>query len=120
MKKILIVDDNMLIRNITGDILKTLGYEVIDADDGYEGVKKAQKESPDLILMDLNMPGMNGIEAMNKVKEIPGQEKIPVVALTASAKEDEEGKLLGEGFDAYIMKPPAVEVLTNIIEDLLK
>jgi len=83
-KKILIVDDNLLIRTITNDLLKSQGYEVIEACDGNECIDKARKELFDLILMDINMPGMSGIEAMKRVNKLEGHEKTPIIALTAS------------------------------------
>ena len=103
--KILVVDDNPLNRKLATQALSMGGHEVLAAESGGEGVKVALSQSPHLILMDINMPGMDGIEALKKIRAEKEIGKIPVIALTAFAMAGDMEKLLDEGFDDYISKP---------------
>jgi two-component system, cell cycle response regulator DivK len=102
---ILIIEDdstNMLLFN---DILTASGYSTLKANDGKEGIEIAERERPDLILMDRNMPIMNGLEALHVLKSRDSTKSIPVVALTAHGMPEDEKEMLKAGFNEYITKP---------------
>ncbi|HED14664.1 MAG TPA: response regulator [Gammaproteobacteria bacterium] len=105
MAKILIVDDNLLNLELTADILGLAGYKTVTASSGKEGIEKAEQTNPDLILMDLRMPGMSGLEAMLKLQRGVTTCDIPVAVLTASVMKGDKEKLLNSGFYAYLQKP---------------
>ena len=105
MKKILIIDDNDLNRKLCKDTLASSGYQAIEARSGAEGVELAKNEKPDLILMDIQMPGMDGLAARKKILEIPGLEKVPVIAFTAYAMRGDREGFLSKGFAAHVEKP---------------
>ncbi len=119
MSRILVVDDNALNRQLACDVLEMAGHETQAAVNGREAVEIAVSEHPDLILMDLRMPVMNGEDAMNEVKTIEYTQDIPVVALTASAMLGECEKLMGRGFDGYISKPIDVRTFADKVAAFL-
>jgi CheY-like chemotaxis protein len=104
-KTVLLVEDNLHNRRIFAGILKHYGYTVEEAVNGEEAVTKAQETRPDLILMDLSLPVLDGWEATRKIKGITELAGVPVVALTAHAMEGDEQKALDAGCDAYLAKP---------------
>ena len=105
MSRILVVEDNPDNRILITDVLTSLDYEVIVAVDGEEGVAKAETERPDLILMDLSLPQMDGWTATRKIKEQPELQHIKVIALTAHAMVGDREKALEAGCDDYVSKP---------------
>jgi len=119
MGKILVVDDNSLNLKLVCDTLAWAGHEVLSAKDGLEAVAIATQKQPDLILMDLRMPVMDGQEAMDKIKTHTNTARIPVIALTASAMLGEREALLSKGFDGYISKPIDVGSFPDVIESFL-
>lgn len=119
-KKILYVEDNIENRMLVKRILQSEGYEVIEATDGMEGIEKARTEMPDIILMDLNLPEMDGIEATTRIKSIEGLENTIIVALTARAMKGDREMSLIAGCDGYIAKPIDVDTLPKQIEEFLK
>lgn len=119
MGKILVVDDNSLNLKLVCDTLAWAGHEVLSAKDGLEAVAIATQKQPDLILMDLRMPVMDGQEAMDKIKTHTNTARIPVIALTASAMLGEREALLSKGFDGYISKPIDVGSFPDLIESFL-
>ncbi|MCK4473192.1 MAG: response regulator [Anaerolineae bacterium] len=102
---ILIVEDNLLNRKLIEAILKPLGYRLLTAVDGEEGIEVATRERPDLILMDLQMPKVSGYDATEVLKSQPETAHITIVALTAHAMADERERALAAGCDGYITKP---------------
>jgi CheY-like chemotaxis protein len=104
-EKILIVEDNLVNQRLLVVILKPHGYILLTAQDGEEAVALASRERPDLILMDLQLPKMNGYAATLEIKSQPGMNHIPVVALTANAVPDEWQRARQAGFSGYITKP---------------
>ncbi len=104
-KKIMVVEDNPMNMILTREMLTVNGYEVIEAGSGSEAIKKFSVERPDLILMDINLPEMDGITATRLLKSNDACKGVPIIAITASAMKGEEEKLLAEGFDGYISKP---------------
>ncbi len=105
MWKILLVEDNELNRDMLSRRLKRKGYEVIEALDGVEGIAKARGESPDLILMDMSLPVLDGWQATTQLKQDAATRSIPVIALTAHAMSDDRRKALEAGCDDYDTKP---------------
>ena len=104
-KKILIVDDNQMNLELASDLLEVNGYQVLQAEDAKTGIDIAKKEIPDLILMDVQLPGMDGIQATNILKKDVKTRDIPVVALTAHAMKGDEDRILETGCTGYISKP---------------
>ncbi|MBF0318564.1 MAG: response regulator [Nitrospirae bacterium] len=120
MKKILVIEDNELNMKFIREVLRRRGYTIIEAYDGADGVELAEKNLPDLILMDINMPHMGGVAALRKIKSIAPLADIPVVALTAYAMEDDRERFIKEGFTDYIAKPISIGVLMETIGRILK
>jgi two-component system cell cycle response regulator DivK len=104
MKRILIVEDNELNRDLLIQLLED-DYVLITADNGAAGVEMARQERPDLILMDMSLPVMDGWEATRRIKADKGLGGIPIIALTAHAMSDDEEKALAAGCDSYLAKP---------------
>ncbi len=114
--KILIVEDNKNNRKLFRDILKYSGYEVLEAQDGAEGIKTAVEQMPDLILMDIQMPVMDGFEALKALRNMPETGKIKIIALTSFAMAGDKKKILKAGFDDYISKPIDTRKLPEIVK----
>jgi two-component system cell cycle response regulator DivK len=104
-KRILIIEDQEDNRAILRDLLSQAGYVLIEAADGEEGVKLAQSERPDLILMDIQLPVIDGYEATRRIKAKPGLEAIPIIAVTSYALSGDEAKARAAGCDGYVTKP---------------
>ncbi|MCG8365120.1 MAG: response regulator, partial [Pseudanabaenales cyanobacterium] len=119
MAKILLVEDNELNRDMLSRRLRRRGYEVVIAIDGAEGVSMAMSENPDLILMDMSLPIMNGWEATQTLKSDTYTHSIPIIALTAHAMVGEREKALAAGCDDYDTKPVDLKQLLQKIETLL-
>jgi len=117
--RILYVEDNFMNRMLVKRLLEAHGYNVLEAEDGLSGIKMAQEELPDLILMDINIPGMDGFEATTKLKSIEGLKDTPIVALTAKAMDGDREMALIAGCDGYIPKPIDVDTLPGLIQDFL-
>ncbi|MGQ9627865.1 MAG: hybrid sensor histidine kinase/response regulator [Anaerolineae bacterium] len=118
-RKVLYIEDNFSNRMLVRRILEAEGYIVLEAEDGLSGIKIAQEERPDLILMDINIPGMDGYETTTKIKNIPELKSIPIVALTAKVMGGDREMALIAGCDGYIQKPIDVERLPRQIEEFL-
>jgi CheY-like chemotaxis protein len=119
MSKILLVEDQEMNRDMLSRRLTKRGYDVAIAVDGAEGLEKARSESPDLILMDMSLPVMDGWEATRVLKADEATRGIPVVALTAHAMSTDREKALEAGCDAYETKPVELPKLLKTIEELL-
>ena len=120
MAKILLVEDNEMNRDMLSRRLVRKGYNVVMAVDGAEGVAKAQSELPDLILMDMSLPVLNGWDAARQIKQNGATQSIPVIALTAHAMAGDREKALDAGCDDYDTKPIELPRLLEKIESLLK
>jgi len=105
---ILIVDDNGQNRKLARDVLRFAGFLTLEADGGGEGVALAVAHAPDLVLMDIRMPDMNGTEVLRRLKSDTRTAAIPVVALTSSTMKGDREQLLADGFDGYLQKPISV------------
>ncbi|HBG93262.1 MAG: hypothetical protein A2X54_04495 [Nitrospirae bacterium GWF2_44_13] len=116
--KILVVDDNKENLKLLNIIVESGGHITILARDGEEAVETAKREIPDLILMDIRMPKMDGIEAAKILKSEQSTAKIPIIALTAYAMIEEEEKLGKEWFDGYLTKPAGVKDILEVIDEI--
>jgi len=119
MLKILLVEDNEMNRDMLSRRLERKGYSVVIAIDGQAGINMATSESPDLILMDLSLPIIDGWEATRQIKANPATQSIPVIALTAHAMAGDEQKALEAGCDDYDTKPVDLKRLLGKIDSLL-
>ena len=102
---ILIVEDNEKNRKLARDILQVKGYRTIEAETAETGLEMAPKENPDLVLMDIQLPGMNGIQALKKLRESEATRAIPVLAFTASVMPQDRREIMDAGFDGFVAKP---------------
>ena len=102
---ILIIEDNEKNRKLIRDFLQVKGFQTIDTETAENGLKLAEEKTPALILMDIQLPGMDGITAMKQLKAAPKTKSIPIVAITASAMTYNRQTMLAEGFDGYQTKP---------------
>jgi CheY-like chemotaxis protein len=119
MRRVLLVEDNEMNRDMLSRRLQRRGYEVIIAVDGRQGVAMAESESPDVILMDMSLPVMDGWEATRALKASPLTKAIPVIALTAHAMSTDREKAMQAGCDDYDTKPIELNRLLGKIEALL-
>lgn len=119
MSKILLVEDNEMNRDMLSRRLERKGFEVLIAVDGQEGVNKARSESPDLILMDMSLPVMDGWEAVRTLKGDPETKPIPVLGLSAHAMTPDRDKAIKAGCDDYDTKPVDIKRLLGKMKELL-
>lgn len=119
MAKILIVEDNPANLKLASLLLLRVGHEVLTAVDAEAGMALALAEHPDLILMDIQLPGMDGLSATRQLKQNPASAAIPIIALTALAMKNDEAKAIAAGCDAYISKPLRYQALYLAIDTLL-
>jgi two-component system cell cycle response regulator DivK len=104
-KRILVVEDQDDNRRILRDLLTASGYELIEAVDGEQGLAAAQKEHPDLILMDIQLPGMDGYEVTRRIRADEALRSVPIIAVTSYALSGDDQKAFAAGCDAYVTKP---------------
>jgi two-component system cell cycle response regulator DivK len=105
MSLILIVEDNEKNLKLVRDVLQVKGYETLEAGTGEEGLKIAREKKPALILMDIQLPGMSGIEALKALRAAPATAGIPVIAITASVMQQDRQQIMSAGFNGFIEKP---------------
>ena len=117
---ILVVEDDEKSRKLVRDVLTFKGYEVIDAETGEEGVRLAQKRRPSLILMDIRLPGIDGIEALRQLRAEEATREIPIMAMTASVMTADRQRVTDAGFDAFQSKPLKVSDFVAAVERLLE
>ena len=116
---ILVVEDNERNLKLLRDVLEYAGYDVRVARTGEDGVTLAVKEPPDLVLMDLQLPGIDGMEALRRLRESPRTADIPVVAVTAQAMKQDRERALAAGFNGYIEKPISVRAFPDQVRGFL-
>jgi len=104
-KRVLYIEDNFQNKRLVRKILNAKGYEVLEATDGLTGVEMAFGQKPDLILMDINIPGIDGMEATARIKAAPEVKAIPIIALTANAMRGDRERIMAAGCDEYMQKP---------------
>lgn len=117
---ILYIEDNPENRLLVRRILEAEGYTVVEAEDAPSGLKAAQSVSPDLILLDINLPEMDGYEFTARLRQTPGLKEIPIVALTANVMKGDRERTLAAGCDGYIQKPIDVDELPRQIARFLQ
>ena len=115
---ILVVEDNAKNMKLVRDVLEYAGYEVIEATTGEEGVARAADSAPDLVLMDLQLPGIDGAEALRRLRTVDHR-PVPVVAVTAFAMKEDRDRALAAGFDGYLEKPISVRALPGQVGGFL-
>jgi two-component system cell cycle response regulator DivK len=118
-KKILVVDDNQDNRELVIKVLKSKGYQMMEAADGETALEQAIKQKPDLILMDISLPKIDGYEVTRRLKEQETFKAVPIIALTAHAMKGDREKALEAGCDGYIPKPISVRELPDQIQTFL-
>lgn len=118
-KRILVIEDEEDNRRIVRDLLTSVGYEIIEAVTGEDGVTAAETQLPDLILMDIQLPGLNGYEATRRIKTNPALRQIPIIVVTSYALSGDDVKAFEAGCDAYISKPFSPRALLAKIREYL-
>ena len=116
---ILLVEDNDKNRKLVRDVLTVKGYRLLEAETGEDGVRLALEQHPSLILMDIQLPGINGIEALRQIRANATTVAIPVVAVTASAMTHDRQAIMAAGFDAYQSKPISVRPFLELVREIL-
>ena len=117
---ILIVEDDEKSRKLVRDVLTFKGYEIVEAETGEEGVRLAQERRPSLVLMDIRLPGIDGIQALGRLRAEVATRGIPVMAMTASVMTNDRQKVLDAGFDAFQSKPIILKDFLAAVEQLLE
>ena len=117
---ILVIEDNDKNRKLVRDVLTFKGYEVIETETGEEGVRLAQERCPSLVLMDIRLPGIDGVEALRRLRAEGTTQGIPVLAMTASVMSEDRQKIMTAGFDAYQSKPINVTDFVAAVAQLLE
>jgi two-component system cell cycle response regulator DivK len=117
--RILVVEDNHLNLKLVRDVLGAAGYEVVAATSGEEGLELAGESPPDLVLMDLQLPGIDGAETMRRLRDGPVGDEVPVIAVTAFAMAEDQANATRAGFDGYIEKPISVRALVGVVREFL-
>jgi two-component system cell cycle response regulator DivK len=118
-KRVLVIEDTHDNRQIIHDLLDSAGYEVVEANDGGAGVTKAAEVNPDLILMDIQLPVLDGYEATRRIKANPALAHIPIIAVTSYALSGDEAKTKAAGCDGYVAKPFSPRELLAVVREFL-
>jgi two-component system cell cycle response regulator DivK len=116
---ILIVEDNEKNRKLERDVLQFHGYRTAEAETAEDGIRLARESVPALILMDIQLPGMNGIQALGHLRADPVTRGVPIIAVTASAMTQDRQKIMAAGFDAYQSKPINVKEFVAVVRKML-
>jgi two-component system cell cycle response regulator DivK len=116
---ILVVEDNDKNRKLVRDVLTAKGYRLIEAETGEDGLRLAHEQRPALVLMDIQLPGIDGIEALRRLRADAATAAIPVIAVTASAMTQDRQKILAAGFDAYQSKPISIRPFVDLVREVL-
>ncbi len=119
MKNILIAEDDPASRELFLQILETAGYQVIEVCDGSQVLQKLNQTKPDLIVLDIRMPGLDGFSVLNQLRQDPRLASVPVIAITAHAMRGDREKILAAGFNEYLSKPISSNALKAKVKELL-
>jgi two-component system cell cycle response regulator DivK len=119
MRTVLVAEDNAVNRELLRELLETRGYTVLEACDGQEALHMIDQAQPDILLLDIGMPVLNGFAVVRKIRENPHLDKLPVVAVTAYAMQDDREKILNSKFDGYLSKPINPRLLMEELDRLL-
>jgi two-component system cell cycle response regulator DivK len=117
--RILVIEDNERNLKLVRDVLRFAGYDVLEARSGEQGVALANESAPDLVLMDLQLPSMDGTQALRLLRQNPRTREVPVVAVTAFAMKEDRDRALEAGFDGYLEKPISVRALPDQVRGFL-
>jgi two-component system cell cycle response regulator DivK len=120
MSVILIVEDNEKNLKLVRDVLQVKGYATLEAGTGEDGIRLAAEHRPDLILMDIQLPGINGIEALKVLRANPATAAIPAIAVTASVMQQDRNQITEAGFDGYIGKPLNLKEFLEAVKTILE
>ena len=120
MNLILIIEDNDKNMKLVRDVLQVKGFETMEAGTAEDGLAMAAERTPDLVLMDIQLPGMNGIEALGKLRADPATASIPVIAVTASVMQQDRKHITEAGFDAYLGKPLDLKEFLATVKEILE
>ena len=120
MSLVLIVEDNEKNLKLVRDVLQVKGYQTVEAGSGEDGLKLARERKPDLVLMDIQLPGMSGIDALKALRADTVTASIPVVAITASVMQQDRQQIVSAGFDGFIEKPVNLKNLLETVQGALK
>lgn len=120
MNKVLITEDNPVNRELLREVLETRDYSVVEATNGQEALRIIEETQPDIVLLDLNMPVLDGYATVERIRANPSWVKLPVLAVTAYAMQGDREKILNSGFDGYLSKPVKSPLLFEELERLLK
>ncbi len=116
---VLIVEDDRISQKMVRDALRAAGYETEEVDSGERALQKVAEKTPDLIVMDVRLPGIDGLETTRRLKADPGTAAIPIVAVTAHVMPEDESLIRDAGCDAYMPKPLRFSALLGLVRDLL-
>lgn len=119
MSLILIVEDNPRNMKLARDVLQAKGYQTLEATTAEDGLAHARDASPDLILMDIQLPGISGLDALAALRADPATATIPVIAITASVMDQDRSKIIAAGFDGYISKPISLKSFFETVRTAL-
>ena len=119
-RRILVVEDNPKNLKLVRDVLEHAGYEIVEATTGEDGVRLAVDGPPDLVLMDLQLPDIDGAEALRRIRQVPAAGRVPVVAVTAFAMDEDRDRAFRSGFDGYVEKPISVRALPEQVRRFLE
>jgi two-component system cell cycle response regulator DivK len=117
---ILYIEDNFDNRMLVRRVLEAEGYRVVEAEDGIKGMEWLRLETPDLVLVDINLPEMDGYEITKRLKQLPSMTGVPVIAMTANVMRGDREKTIAAGCDGYIPKPIDIDVLPEDISKFLR
>jgi CheY-like chemotaxis protein len=116
-ERVLVVEDNEMNMKLFRDVLDASGYRTLEATTGSEAVAMASEHTPDLVLMDIQLPDLDGVQALHRLRADPRTATIPIVALTAQAMQGDRERFLAAGFDSYMSKPVNVRDLIGIVRE---
>lgn len=115
-KTVLIVDDSAMMRRIVAEVVESLGCRVVEAKDGYDALEAFEAQPPDLVILDVIMPGMNGFATLRQLRGRPGGDRLPVVMLTVEDSEEVMERAREERADGYLTKPIDLEELEEVVQ----
>ena len=120
IRKVLVVDDSKTELLFLTELLQKNGFSVKTAENADDAMRRLEEEQPDLILMDIQLPGMDGIAALLRIREEPALDAVPVVAVSASVMPDDQRHIVSSGFDAYLTKPISLKPFLAMVDRFLK
>ena len=117
---VLVVEDNYKNRKLARDVPQVKGYRIMEAESAEAALERVKEQIPDLVLMDIQLPGMSGIQALAHLREMPATKNIPVIAFTASVMPQDRHQIIAAGFDGFVAKPISVKEFIVTVADTIK